>query len=169
MQDDLLHAQASVDWAAAQLQPFQLRLNAWSKANINVSIKELPPDVPNNLIVATEKEALPLSFQVEAGAYLNAIRSSLDILAVTLAQRHCPALVDDAYFPMASSYDAFTCWNYKGHKFVKALPTEIRDIIEDLAPYKGGNKTLYALHHLDIVRKHVRLLSVVIQPMRLGI
>jgi hypothetical protein len=52
----------------------------------------------------------------------------------------------------------------KGGKFVKALPAKDRAIIESLKPYKGGNKLLYALHNLDIVRKHVRLLTVDIQP-----
>jgi hypothetical protein len=92
MQDDLLPARASVDWAVAHLPSFQARLDAWLNGNIHTGIKELPPDVPNNLVVAVEKEQLPSAFQVEAGAYINAIRSSLDILAATLAQRHCPPL-----------------------------------------------------------------------------
>jgi hypothetical protein len=168
MRDDLLHAQASVDWAVAQLPSFQSRLDAWSHANVDVIIKELPADSPNNVIVAIEKGPLPLAFQVEVGAYINAIRSSLDILASALAARHCQALMDDAYFPVASSPQAFAARNYKGSKFVQALPAKERDIIESIKPYKGGNPTLYPLHHLDIVRKHVRLLSVLVQPARLG-
>ena len=100
MRDDLLAARASVDWAVAQLPAFQSRLDAWLKGNIDVVVKELPADTPNNVILAMEKEPLPLAFQVEAGAYINTIRSSLDILAATLAQRHCPALIDDSYFPI---------------------------------------------------------------------
>lgn len=169
MQDDLLHARASVDWAVAQLPAFEARLNGWLNENVHAHIKELPADCPNNLVVATEKEAIPLAFNVEAGIYINAIRSSLDILASTLAARHCQAWIDDAYFPVASSAEAFALGNYKGSKFVKALPTKERDILETIKPYKGGHRTLWPLHQLDIVRKHARLLSVLVQPQRMGI
>ena len=74
MRDDLLSAQASVDWAVANLPAFRARLNAWLNANIYVSVKELPTDTPNNVILAMEKEPLPLSFNVEAGAYINATK-----------------------------------------------------------------------------------------------
>lgn len=48
----------------------------------------LIPDTPNDMVVAVEKEPLPLSFNVEVGAYINAIRSSLDILATAMALYH---------------------------------------------------------------------------------
>jgi len=174
MRADLLHAQASVDWAVTQLPSFRKRTNAWINDNVYLTIKELPADVPNNLIVAMEKEPLPIAFQVEAGAYINAIRSSLDILACALANRHCKALVDETYFPIVGSD---TIWasgvatgkGFKGAKFVKALPTKERSIIESLKPYKGGNGLLYPLHLLDIVRKHQRLLAVDIQPAQIRI
>ena len=91
MQDDLLHAKAAVDWAVAQFPAFQARLDAWLNANVNVSIKKSPPDVPNNVVVATEKETLPLAFQVEAGAYINTIRSSLDIFGCYTCRAPLPS------------------------------------------------------------------------------
>ena len=148
----MLPARASVDWVVAQLPSFQARLDTWLSGNIQTGIKELPPDVPNNLVVAVEKEPLPAAFQVEAGAYINAIRSSLDILAATLAQRHCPALIDDEYFPVVASAQIFSGQRYKGHKLIQALPSTERAKIEMLKPYKGGDDLLYALHMLDIVR-----------------
>jgi hypothetical protein len=169
MHDDLQHAKASVDWAEAKLPSFKKRLDAWLKENIHVVTKEMPPDTPNNVVVAMEKSSFPLSFQVEAGVYINTIRSSLDILASTLADRHCKALIDDAYFPIIASETIFRSdfasgKGFKGAKFVQALPAKERAIIESLKPYKGGNGLLWPLHQLDIVRKHVRLLTVEIQP-----
>jgi hypothetical protein len=161
---DLLPAQASVDWAVAQFPAFQARLDVWLRDNIHVVVKELETDTPNNVILAVEKEPLPLAFNVEAGAYINAIRSSLDILAATLARRHCEAFVDEAYFPVAASAQHFSDRHFKGSKFVNALPEAERRHIEELKPYKGGNDLLCALHHLDIVRKHVRLLGAEIHP-----
>src|ERR1700733_13170399 len=89
MRDDLLPAQASVDWALTQLPAFKAHLDSWLNANLNVVVKQTQPDSPNDVIAIRQKDPLPLAFQVEAGAYINAIRSSLDILAATLANRHC--------------------------------------------------------------------------------
>jgi len=167
MPDDLLHAQASVDWAEANLPLFRRRLDAWLNENVHVAIREQPPNVPNNVVVVAEKTPFPLAFHVEAGVYINAIRSSLDILASTLADRHCKAFIDDAYFPVAGSETIFLSGKgYKGHKFVQALPAQERGIIESLKPYRGqgGNHMLCILHDLDILRKHVRLLSVEVSP-----
>lgn len=167
MQGDLLHAQASVDWAKSNLSSFKTRLDAWLRNNVRIAIREQPADIPNNVVVVAEKEPFPIAFQVEAGIYINAIRSSLDILAAILACRHCPALVDDAYFPIASCESNFLSGKgYKGHKVINALPNKDRGIIESLRPYKGqtGNQLLCALHDLDIVRKHQRLLSAEVAP-----
>lgn len=169
MRDSFADAEASVDWAVSKIPSFRQATNAWLQDNIYLSIREQPEHVPNDVVVAVEKQALPLSFQVEAGAYINAIRSSLDILACSLANRYCKSLIDDTYFPVASSEQKFRDGNYKGHKFIKALPVKERGIIESLKPYKGGNGLLYPLHLLDIVRKHQRLLSVEIQPAHIRI
>jgi hypothetical protein len=167
MRDDLQYAQASVDWTEANLPLFKKRLHAWLNKNVHVAIREQPPDVPNNVVVIAEKEPFPLAFQVEAGIYINAIRSSLDILACALANRHCQALIDDTYFPIAPSRTIFLSGKgYKGHKFIQALPAKERGIVESLNPYRGGdgNHLLCTLHDLDIVRKHQRLLNVEVHP-----
>ena len=88
MRDDLLSAQACVDWAVSHFPPLEKRLQEWVDANVEAHIKELEVSSPNDLIVATEKEPLPLAFNVEVGAYVNVLRSSLDIVATALAYRH---------------------------------------------------------------------------------
>ena len=164
MRDDLLPALASVDWAESNLPAFKARIDTWLNSNVHLVPREQPPDVPNDVLVAEEKAPLPLAFQVEAGAYINAVRSSLDILMSTLAQRHCQTLIDKAYFPSAFSEEHWIKRNFKGAELIKALPAKETGIIEQLNPYKGGNELLYALHNLDIVRKHVRLLTTEIRP-----
>jgi len=99
-------------------------------------------------VVAVEKEQLPSAFQVEAGAYINAIRSSLDILAATLAQRHCLALIDDAYFPVVASAQIFSGQRYKGHKLVQALPPSERVIIETLKALQGWERPALRAPHV---------------------
>lgn len=169
MRDDLLDAQAAVDWAIAQFPALEKRLRSWLDANIDVEIEEQPPPATHDVIVAVEKEMMPRAFNVEVGALLNTIRSSLDILATALAYRYGVPKPDDAYFPVARDIYAFSAGDYKGAKFVKGLPETQRDIIKSLEPYEGGNDVLWSLHHLDIVRKHRRLVGVMVHPWRFSI
>ena len=123
----------------------------------------------DDLLVASEKEPLPLAFNVEVGAYINVLRTSLDILATTLGRRHGITKLDDAYFPIVDSQSKFLAGNYKGQKIVQRLPPVERSILEQLKPYRGGHDVLWALHSLDIKRKHQRLLTVEPHPAMLSI
>jgi hypothetical protein len=159
MRYDLLHAQASVDWAVAQLPSLNDRINAWLQFNLEVTIKDPDPNVPNNVIVTVEKDPFPLAFNVEAGAYTNAIRSSLDILASSLSARNGKSDNPEAHFPiyrwLCDFIDPLT-----GLESIKWLSTSERSVIKSLKPYQGGNQLLWSLHQLDIMRKHRRLIGV---------
>jgi hypothetical protein len=167
MRTDLLEAQASVDWAFGHLLPFDERLEAWLEANVVIEVREVPPPATHNPIVALEKELLPIAFSVEAGAYINAIRSSLDILAMALVRRHRLAIPEHRVcFPIADSEEAFS--KKGGEPLLEQLPDQDRAKIVSLKPYLEGNPALWSLHRLDIVRKHRRLLDVQIRPIHLS-
>ena len=159
MREDLLDAQAAVDWAVSQFPALAQRIDSWLQLKVDVVIEDPDPSVPNNVIVAVEKEPLPLVFNAEVGAYINAVRSSLDILATALNDRYSIGDPNKAYFPVARSLAEFLSGGYKGAKFVKGLPPSERAKIEALNPYRGGNDLLWALHQFDIMRKHRRLLA----------
>jgi len=170
MRPDLLEAKASVDWPFSQLPDLAKRLDAWLDRSVRIEIRETPPPATENAIVAVEKEWLPLSFNVEVGAYINAIRSSLDILAMALIRRHNIEIREDrVLFPIASSESAFQNRGWAGRQLLETLPSQDRDTIEALKPYQGGNEALWALHHLDIVRKHRQLLSVSLKPIHISL
>ena len=161
MQSDLAYAYASVDWADAQLPALEKRIQEWVDLNIHVSIEESDGNPSHNLVLLVEKESLPLSFNVEIGAYLNCLRSALDILATALARRYSIPRPDKAYFPVADSAAIFASKKgFKGDAFVNNLPAIERAKIEAIKPYQGGDDLIFALHHSDIIRKHQRLLSV---------
>ncbi len=167
MRADLAEAQTTVDWAFGQFLPFHQRLEAWLSANVVIEIRDVPSPATHNPIVALEKELLPIAFSVEAGAYINTMRSGLDILAMALVRRHdLPIPERDVYFPVAASEEAFS--RNGGAALVRALPPTDREKIFSLKPYRGGNAALWALHHLDIIRKHRRLLDVQIRPIHLS-
>jgi hypothetical protein len=166
MRAGLMDAQAAVDWTASQIPIFEKKLIAWCADNVEVTVEELEPPATNDLILGGAKSDLPLAFQVEAGAYINVLRSGLDMLATTLAHRHGMTKPEDAYFPVAKSALQWRDGSYKGAKLVNLLPRLDRRVIENLQPYQGGNELLWSLHHLDIVRKHRRLLAAPIDPKR---
>ncbi len=169
MRDDLLDAQAAVDWTVAQFPSLSERIEIWLAENMEMVIKDQPAPATYDVIIAIPKEPLPRAFTIEIGAYINTIRSSLDILATAITNRYGIARPEDAYFPVAKSAASFAAGNYKGSKFIKALPPTERAIIEALNPYEGGNDLLWLLHDLEIMRKHRRLLGVAISPERFHI
>jgi hypothetical protein len=170
MRPDLLEAQASVDWPMSQLPDLSKRLEEWLKRGVSIGIKELPQPAESNLIIAVENELLPLRFQAEVGAYINSIRSSLDVLAMVLVKRHNISICEDrVYFPIKKSKEEFERPESTAQKFLKALPEVDRRLMKDLKPYQGGNDALWALHHLDVVRKHRRLLNARLNPIHMSI
>lgn len=167
MRDDLLHAKACVHWAESQFESLGKRIDAWLAGNFDIVIKEQPPPATHDVITVQRKEPLPLAFNVEVGAYINVLRSSLDILATALlgrtdtSRRVSPSL--EAHFPIYRSLYGFIdpkC----GLESIKWLTKRERDIIKSLQPYQGGNQALWALHQLDIMRKHRRLLAAMTNP-----
>jgi hypothetical protein len=73
------------------------------------------------------------------------------------------------FFPIAKSKDEFERSGSGAQKFLEGLPKLDRGLMEHLKPYQGGNDALWALHHLDIVRKHRRLLNARLNPIHMSI
>jgi hypothetical protein len=170
MRPDLLEAQACVDWPMSRLPGLSKRLDEWLERGVTIETKELPPPADSNLLVAVENELLPLHFQAEVGAYINSIRSSLDVLAMVLVKRHDLQIREDrVFFPILKSKEDFERKDSGAQKFLEGLPALDRRLMDHLKPYQGGNDALWALHHLDIVRKHRRLLNARLRPIHMSI
>jgi hypothetical protein len=153
-----------------QLPDLRKRLEEWLNRGVTIEMKELSPPADSNLIIAIENELLPLHFQAEVGAYINSIRSGLDVLAMVLAKRHNLQIREDrVFFPIAKSKEEFERVGSGAQKFLEGLPQLERQLVEHLKPYRGGNEALWALHHLDIVRKHRRLLNARLRPVHMSI
>jgi hypothetical protein len=163
MRDDLMSALETVKWAVSQFHPFQERLIAWTEKHMEIVIKDTDPPTDHKIAVAQETEPLPFAFNVEAGAYINVIRSSFDILASALSTRNGKTGNVEAYFPIYRS-DLHMLDPLRGLESVKWLTKDQRAVIKSLEPYPGGSNALYPLHQLDIMRKHRRLLAVRVMP-----
>ncbi len=104
---------------------------------------------------------LPQFLNVEVGLVINAIHTSLDLLAASLAIRN-GVEPSDTHFPIFKSSERCSdpVKGVQGKKCKKWFSSSNRAIIEDLKPYKGGDALLYPLRQLDNMRKHRRLISV---------
>jgi hypothetical protein len=79
MFDDLAFALSAIDWADSQFPSFKERMQIWVNENIRIAIRELEENPTHNMLIAFEQTPLPFAFSVEFGAYINVLRSALDI------------------------------------------------------------------------------------------
>lgn len=103
---------------------------------------------------------IPDRLAVIAGDVLQNLMSTLDHLAYQLVCKDAndePPNARWIYFPIAD--DAATYGSKKHGKMAGALPATI-ELIDKLAPYKGGNDALWRLYRLNNVEKHRLLLTV---------
>jgi hypothetical protein len=66
------HAVASIDWAVSNLPSFETKIDDWLRDNVYADVIDIQGNTADQMVVAVENELLPLSFVVEAGAYINA-------------------------------------------------------------------------------------------------
>jgi hypothetical protein len=164
MRDDLLDAQAAIDWAVAQLPTLMARLESWGNGPRYRLVFEPHPEIKKKLIKLADIKQLDPIINAEVGVIINSIRSSLDILITSVALRYGYTNTNRTYFPITNSEADFVDGKYNGKEAIQALPPRERSIIENLKPWRGGNNLLFALHKLDIMRKHQRLIDVRMVP-----
>lgn len=168
MRDDLLDACAAVDWSKTQLPVLEKRCLSWNEYAVELAIVDEYPQSGRKAWVAREKTPLPAIINAEAGAIIGSLRSSLDLLAAALAKRNGVRPSEDTHFPIFGSlYDMID--PIKGLERKKWLSQAEISIIKALEPYRGGNESLWPLHHLNNVRKHERLVVVNARPKILNV
>jgi hypothetical protein len=164
VRDDLLDAQACVDWAVSQLRLLSERIEAWTNDAPYRLVEEPRPETGQKLIKLSDVKPIPAIINAEVGAIINSLRSSLDVLVSILARRNGHPTSRGTEFPVCASEDKFFCGPNAGRKKIKRLSEADQEIIKSLKPWKNGNGHLYALHELDNTRKHRRLVKVARVP-----
>lgn len=168
MPSDLLHPIAAVDWAITQFPMLEKRIDAWVECRPYSLIREFDPQRGKDAIKISHDIAPPLLINAEVGAMINSVRSSLDLLATALAARNGHLTPKDVYFPICDSRERFLDTRRGGgFEKIKRLSDTDKAIIKNLKPYKGGNDLLYALHQMDIARKHRSLIDVHVDMSRM--
>lgn len=170
MRPDLLDAEASIDWAVAQIPVLQERIVAWRRDKPYAIRIDTDSEPGKKLYRVCDIKPLDPIINAEAGAIVHSIRSSLDLLACALAARNGHADSTDTYFPIWKTEAAFLRPHAKnsGLEKIERLSQIDQNIIKGLRPYPGGNDLLFTLHTLDITRKHRRLLDTFVFPRGIG-
>jgi hypothetical protein len=159
MRDDLLDAQAAVDWAAAEIPLFQQKITDWNRKRPYDIVAERDSDTGKNFLIAYSLGPLDPIINAGAGAIINNIRAALDLLAASLARRNGVKPSADTHFPIFASEQEMID-PLKGIEGKKWLSKRERATIKSLKPYNGGDETLWPLHQLDIARKHYKLIDI---------
>jgi hypothetical protein len=156
MREDLEDAYAAVDWAVTYLPILGKIIDDWRSAPAFWLVEEPHPEIGQKLFKLEVNRPLPLTVNAAAGIVINSIRTSLDLLGASLAQRNGKIPTSEHHFPVYASGQDF-CDPLNAQKRKKWMRESECAVIESLKPYAGGNDLLYALHQLDITRKHERL------------
>lgn len=164
LRDDLLDAEAPINWAKAQLLILQNRVASWNSTQPYSVVTDLRPETGKKYFKLAHVKPLDPLINAEVGVIINSLRSSLDLVTASVAKRS-GYTGKKIYFPIAASAAQFASGKgYKGSEAIRALPARERAIIENLEPWHGGNRDLVAMHELDILRKHRRLIDVKFDP-----
>jgi hypothetical protein len=130
---------AAATGRVARLPDLAKRLEAWLDRSVKVELRDPGGRATHNLIIGVEKELLPLSFNVEVGAYINAIRSSLDILAMALVRRRALDISEEkVYFPVARSVATFGDKNWSVPQGTARLQFAMTDLNVPSFHHGGG-------------------------------
>ncbi|MFY0636804.1 hypothetical protein [Maricaulis maris] len=98
----------------------------------------------------------PEDFPLVVGDTLHNLRSALDILICDIAELRGKRRVFS--FPFAANEEQLN--DLMDKKGVSKLGNDVVEKIKYLAPYKGGNRGLRALHDLNIIDKHRNPISI---------
>lgn len=163
MRDDLLDARAAIEWGESQLPILAGRFREWEASNFQWVPVDLNPPHGKMAAVADAKSPLPAIFHAEIGAIIGSFRSALDLSCAALALRSGVRPSTDTHFPFYISHQESLDPKY-GIEGKRWLSTRDKKIIKSLCPYEGGNGLLWSLHQLDILRKHERLITTLVNP-----
>lgn len=151
---DLSDAVESLAWADNQIDLLAREIASFNETSPYTVTIEKGLDDWSYFYMSIGKTAAK-KFSPTVNSIIQAQRSSLDYLAVALAEANGARNPADTYFPIAKSKEGFS--DKRTLRKIRKLHASHQDIIRGLEPFAGGNDALYALHALNIERKHRRL------------
>ncbi len=157
MRADLQDAYGAIDWTNSQLPLIEQEIESWRSLPPYEIVAEDDPTIGKKLLRLRIIRYLPPTLNAAVGSCINSLRTSLDLLASALAIRNGKRPSSSRHFPFAQTATDFMHPDYVAKRKKWLSPADLA-IVEAAQPYRGGNDFLYALHQLDILRKHERLM-----------
>ncbi len=164
MRDDLLDAQAAIDWGELEIPQLAQKFVGWRYRNIGITYDDSSPD--KTIALFRQGGPLPDIFNAGVGSIINSFRTALDLLAAVLATRNNKPVNEKIKFPNFPSHLEFSDPK-NGIESIRWLSQSEIDKFKCFQQYNGAIDLLWALHKLDIIRKHKRLLGVSVEPTQL--
>lgn len=152
MANDLDDVRARLDYCEEETAQLRDAIKAYLAEAVEFR-KEPSADNYVTHLQARLLRPIPIPIRAKMGMIANETRASLDDLAGTLAIRNNKS-PKSTKFPVAADDTSF---QEVGRKMIKALSDADKRIIADMQPCKEKRPLLYALHQLDISRKHGKL------------
>lgn len=160
MRADLTDALAAVHWADAHIPVMNERFIAWKRRGpYGIVVDPDPQDAKRELLVAHLNIPLDPLIHGDIGAIINSMRTALDILMSSILAGHGVKPNSQAHFPIRNTETEFLdrVAMLESKQWVTSVEAAA---IKRTKAYKGGDRVLYSIHQLDILRKHERLLIV---------
>ncbi|MEZ5958527.1 MAG: hypothetical protein R3C27_15095 [Hyphomonadaceae bacterium] len=110
---------------------------------------------PNESFLSTRSMPVPEEVGAVVGDVVHNLRAALDLMAVALV-RAKGGNTKNVYFPFADSAENLPA-RIKDKNFHRAGNEAVK-LLEEIAPYSGGNVALRELHNLDLQDKHHALI-----------
>ncbi len=148
---DLSDVDAKLDWAVAQIEPLQAQIGEFFQEHTSGPWKESDPQGRGVAFMVTIDQPIPKKIQIEIGVIIHALRSSLDMSMVALAEHHGSNATNRVHFPILREANGLE--EKPARKWLAEIDPVHADLIRALKPYKGGNDLLYALHWIDLKDK----------------
>jgi hypothetical protein len=156
--DGFEDARSCANWAISHTPTLQSRIKEWLQSDPYALFVDSDPERGDKFLAAYQVKPLDPFIYADIGAMLNSIRSALDMLMCALCRRNGIEPTRDTKFPIHRQVDGLR-GELKNIEKEKWLTKGQVDKIEALRPHKGGDDAIFAIHTLDVVRKHDRFLS----------
>jgi hypothetical protein len=159
MADILRLALARIERAKVQRRDLERDMRLWAENGAYGVASQPDPQTGQTLFYLQEVKPLTSLSEALIGEIIHALRTALDHLAyqLFLLSRTDPSDEGDIIkFPI---YDDSKTTEANAFGPVKTLRPEFIEAIRKINPSKSGNPLLWALHRLDIVDKHRRILT----------
>ena len=150
---------SKIKWADYHIDNFRAAILEFFKTNPYEFAVEVDPNIGNKIYTLIKVTPVPPQVRLAAGDAIQNMRSALDYLACGLVAVNKVEPSDQVGFPISESEPLSDRQQARFQGKVQGMRQDAIDAIKAIKPYKGGNNTLWRLHHLNRIDKHRLLMA----------